>query len=148
MKIDPKLHILDQLVSKDREIVQNFADRHEVIKKCGESMKEAIREVRSRGWQTHEKVWNACLFVNTISYDLSHKVYALVYERDDWKRRLAARELAVLIYEAGEDIPTVFGKNFRSSCATLGISKALTSALDKDLKRVSNLWNENRSILK
>lgn len=125
-----------------------FANRHVVIQECGEQMQQTVETIRSHGWKTHESIWNASLFLNTIAYDLSHNVYDMVYERDEWRRRMVARQLATLIFEIGEDLPGVYGKEFRTSCTALRVPDNRMKALDIELKRVSSLWKETRKVLK
>lgn len=146
---DPTLTMFDQLAEKEQKALSlAFEKRHVTIAACGDVMKTTICALRDRGWQTHEPIWNAALFLNTVSYDLSIGVVELVYERDVWKRRLIARSLALLLFEIGEDIPAVFGKNFREASTALGVSDNQLNAVSAETKKVSAFWNENRTLLK
>lgn len=146
---DPTLNIFDQLAEKEQKALSAaFDKRHVTIAACGEVMKETISTLRNRGWKTHEPIWNAALFLNTVSYDLSIGLIDLVYEQDSWKRRLTARSLALLLFEIGEDIPAVFGKKFREAAMALGVTEGRLNALSAETKKISAFWNENRTLLK
>jgi hypothetical protein len=146
---DPTLNIFDQLAEQDQKALSAaFEKRHTTIATCGDVMKTTISTLRDRGWKTHEPIWNAALFLNTVSYDLSIGVVELVYERDVWKRRLIARSLALLLFEIGEDIPAVFGKKFRDASTALGVSEIQLNSVGAETKKVSAFWNENRALLK
>jgi len=146
---DINLNIFDQLAKKKQDaLLAMFADRHVTIAACGDVFKNTISTLRDRGWKTHEPIWNAALFLNTVSYDLSIGIIDLVYERDLWKRRLIARLMALLLFEIGEDIPTVFGKNFRAAAKALNVPEEHIAAVGAETKKFSVFWNENRSLLK
>jgi hypothetical protein len=146
---DPTLTIFDQLVDEQQKaLIASFEDRHATIAGCGDLMKTTISTLRDRGWNQHESLWNAALFLNTVSYDLSIGLLDLVYERDNWRRRLIARSLALLLFEIGEDIPSVFGKSFREAATALGASKEDLKKLGAETKQVSAFWSEHRPLLK
>ncbi len=146
---NPTISIFDQLVDKEQtHLSATFGERHKALGECGELMKETIYFLRKQSWRTHEQIWNAALFLNTVSYDLSIRVIEMAHERDIWKRGLIARSLALILFEIGEDIPSVFGKKFREASTALGVSEDQLNAVGAETKKVSAFWNENRILLK
>ncbi|MGJ8643404.1 MAG: hypothetical protein ACSHX9_08365 [Luteolibacter sp.] len=146
---DPTLRLFDQLAEKEQQALSKaFDTRHVTIAACGDLLKNTVKTLRDRGWTTHEPIWNAALFLNTVSYDLSICMIDLVYERDIWKRRYIARSLALLLFEIGEDITTVFGRQFRQAATTLGVSKDQLNAIGDETKKFSVFWNDHRKLLK
>lgn len=146
---DLDLSLFDQLALKQQKsLVESFEKRHVTIAACCDVMKATVKALRDRGHKTHEPIWNAALFLNTVAYDLSIWIIDLVYERDIWKRRLTARSLALLLFEIGEDIPTVFGRLYRESAITLGVPEVQLKALGAETKKFAAFWNENRVLLK
>lgn len=146
---DLTLSLFDQFAKKEQKALSaSFDKRHVEIAACGDLMKSTVKTLRDRGWKTHEPIWNAALFLNTVAYDLSIGVIDLVYERDTWRRRFTARSLALLLFEIGEDIPTVFGRKFREAATTLGVSKDQLTAVGAETKQFSAFWNENRCLLR
>jgi hypothetical protein len=143
------LRIFDMLAgTHKRQLRKQFARRNQEMGQCTQSMRDTISMLDARGWTTHRAVWNACLFINVVSHDLSLIVYDLTYERDQWKRNSHARALALLLYEIAEDIPAVLGKEFQRAMRTLDVPQEMQAALRKASKRNSEFWNDHRSLLK
>ena len=146
---DPTLSLFDQLAEKERKKLEaTFSERHATIAACGDVMRGAIATVRAREWHTHEVLWNAALFLNTVSYDLSIGIQNFAYERDEWKRRYIARTLALLLFEIGEDLSSVFGKRFREAAKVLGVPSHQIDSVSSETKRISAFWNQNRTLFK
>ena len=143
------LRLLDRLTEVERNSLEAmFDDRHETLEKCSAVLRQTALAVRSRGWQTHESIWNPCLFLNTVDHDLSLLIRDLAHERDQWKRCFVARSLALLLFEIAEDIPAVFGKPFRASLAALAVPTELRASVDAQTKAIGAFWNQHRSMLK
>lgn len=142
------LRLFDWLAdSEQKKLRQTFVERHRKLAQSGESLRSSITTIRSRGWTTHDRLWSPCLFLNTASHDHSILVYDLAYERDDWKRRFVARLLALVTYEIGEDLPTVFGRDFRASAAILNVPDELVNNLSAATKLISAHWHQSKTVL-
>ncbi|TWT85074.1 hypothetical protein CA13_65560 [Planctomycetes bacterium CA13] len=143
------LRLFDELAASERESLTNsFDQRHDTIASTNEVILATASECRQRGWKTHEGIWNPCLFLNTVAYDLSHLVFDLAYEEDTWKRGLCARHLATLLFEIAEDMPQVFGKRFNQSIETLNVPQELRENFRSRMKGVSRFWQDHRAELK
>jgi hypothetical protein len=98
---------------------------------------EATFELLSLGVQTASKlkfessriVWNAACFVNILSYDLKIIVRAMMNSKREWEKRMYARQGALLIYEAINDIFELLGKSFRDIIATLPDKESIEASL-------------------
>jgi hypothetical protein len=146
---DDTLRLLDQLTEERRtELSGEFYSRNERIRQCSQTMLDTIATIRGRGWNTHERIWNACLFLNDAAYDHSILIFDLACERNEWRRSLAARSLALLLFEVSEDIPAVFGKDFRASMDALDVPADLKAAVSTATKEVSSFFHQHRSMLK
>jgi hypothetical protein len=144
-----RLRVFDALAGvHKRQIRKLFAARNQEMGLCTQSMRDTIATLDARGWATHRVIWNACLYINLVSHDLSLIVYDLTYERDEWKRNFHARALALLLYEIAEDIPAVLGKEFHAALRTLDVPKDTQAALRAASKRNSEFWDEHRPLLK
>lgn len=147
--MDQTLRLLDQMTDSTREELSGtFSQRHRNLERCCDVLRETLRVATERGFKSHVTIWNACLFVNTVDYDLSILVHDLAFERDEWRRRFIARSLALVIFEIAEDLPAVFGKDFRAALDALAVPVDLRRPLDVQLKAVSILWDQHRSGLK
>lgn len=141
--------LFDAMADAEKEaFARSFSSRDTTIAETSKVIRETVIVLRQRNWKTHEMIWNACLFLNTVAYDLSVLIFDLVYERDDWRRRLVARNLSTLLFETAEDLPTVFGRDFNQSLSKLNVPTSLRDSFREQLKKVSLFWDNHRAQLK
>jgi predicted Zn-dependent protease with MMP-like domain len=133
---------------RGRKLNRNFTRRGKVIGQCTEELQKTILVLTERGWTTHTQLWNAGLFINVVSHDLSIISHDIIRVRDDWKRRYLARALALILYEISEDIPTVLGKKFQAAMKTLSVPDEMKAKLNSEKNKFSDFWNEHRELLK
>lgn len=146
---DTILRLFDQLTAEQREqLTRQFEERDKEIAGCTAEMRKTVSKLRARGHLTHEAIWNACLFINVVSHDLSILIHALAFERDEWRRRFIARSLALVLYEVAEDIPAVLGKRFQKAMLRLRATDELRSNLRAAQKNVTQFWDANHDYLK
>ena len=111
---------------------------------------EATLELLSLGVQTASKlkfessrvIWNTACFVNILSYDLKVIVRAMMHSKREWEKRVYARQGALLIYEATNDLFELLGKSFRDIIATLpdkGSIEASLTEIRADLNSFKNM---------
>lgn len=143
------LAMFDRLAATEQVALTNsFAKRHQVIAETNDIMLAMASECRKRNWKTHAAIWNPCLFLNTVAFDLSYLAYDLAYEEEKWKRGLTARHLATLLFEIAEDLPQVFGKDFNRALDSLAVGSDLRDVFRSQLKSVSQFWTDHRDELK
>lgn len=88
--------IADHLLDREaKQMKANFVQKYAKVLTTSKLFKTTVEELRVRGWVTHAKLWNTCLYLNMAAHDLSILVEDLAFERDSWRRRLVARNLAV-----------------------------------------------------
>ena len=102
----------------------------------------------SKGLPHHERIWNVAGYVNICSYDLALTLYPVIFDRHEWKRRLQARNAAVILYEAGEDIPQLLGRDYRNALREIQDASGHLSEVNQAAKGVAEFWNRNRFLLK
>jgi len=143
------IRIFDALATmQKRQLRKLFTARNKEMAKCTQAMRDTISMLDRRGWGTHRAVWNACLYVNVVSHDLSLIVEDLTHELDEWKRRFHARALALLLYEIAEDIPTVLGRKFQRALGALDVPDEMRTGIRSASKQVSEFWDEHHLLLK
>jgi len=149
MNQDVTLALFDRLAALEQAaLTDSFAKRHKVIAETNDIMLATASECRRRNWKIHTAIWNPCLFLNTVAFDLSYLAYELAYEEDQWKRGLTARHLATLLFEIAEDLPQVFGKDFNKALDALAVGSDLRDSFRSQLKSVSKFWANHREELK
>lgn len=143
---DPNADPFEQLftlVNADPSVLVACEEKAAKIERCGEEMINTISDLRAKGWRTHEPIWNACLFTNTAALDHTCLFTDLMRERSQWRRGLAIRSLATLIFEICDDLPAIFGKEFRRCARKLSVSGTSLNALNTALKTVNVFRNSH-----
>lgn len=142
--------ILFDLLKEDKkeEIENYFESRSKTMSQCTPELFRGLQMVERASLKNHEKIWNASLFINLSAHDLSVCLKDLIFEKNNWERKYYGRQLAVILYEFSEDIPTVLGKEFREAFVTLNLDSNLLEKLEITKKKVSVFWNNNRKVLK
>lgn len=100
---------------------QTFEDRHRRLLAMTALMKETLRDLRNRGWDTHAQLWNIGIHVNLATHDLSVLVWQLGAERDIWARKLAARHVVLQMFEITENLVRQLGSRIREALRALEV---------------------------
>jgi hypothetical protein len=141
--------VADRELDRERKSIQaDFAKKHEELRKTSELMKATIKHCRLNNFNSHAAVWNVALHVNLVAHDLSVLVEDLAFERDNWKRRLAARHVALVCYEAAEDMQELTAKTLRSALDHIGVLAEFEATLNEARKPLISFWNEHKPELK
>jgi argininosuccinate lyase len=150
MSKDPATNALvDKMVDEQAEQLRaTFAKKHGELTQMTETLRKTIEQLRTQGFKTHEPLWNACLYLNIASHDLSLLVQDLSMKRDDWHRRFMARHLALLLYETTEDIRSLLGKTFRDALNRLGLLTRFEPRLKNARKPLDEFWDHHQAALK
>jgi len=112
------------------------------------SLKKQCEEAVTHGLKNHAVIYNAGLFVVLLEQDLSAYSTALYYANSKYHQQFAARGMAVLLYEGAEDIPTVFGKNYREALRDLQLADSWLQALNASIAGFNKFKQEHTTFLK
>ena len=112
------------------------------------TLKKQCEDAQKHGFKNHALAYNAALFMVLVEQDLSAYSAALYYANSKWHQQFAARGMAVLLYEAAEDITAVLGKDYRQALRDLGLGDSWQQALNRSTAGFSAFKNEHASFLK
>jgi len=112
------------------------------------TLKKQCEDAQKNGFENHAVAYNAALFMVLVEQDLSAYSAALYYANSKWHQQFAARGMAVLLYEAAEDIPAVLGKKYRQTLRDLGLGDSWLQALNKSTAGFNAFKNEHADFLK
>ena len=110
-------------------------------------MKNALNEARRQSLPAIEVIWNAAAYITLVSFDLSVLGELQMFENEEWKRRYHARNTALLIFEALNDLPDVLGKGFRESMLVLPNGEDLLRDVSAAQKRLSRIRDKHAAEL-
>lgn len=113
-----------------------------------ERIRKLCARSREMGMLNLACVHNASLFVLLLDQDFHWLRTQMMRALDDAERAFVGRQIAVLLFEASEDLPQVFGREYRKALAALQFDKQVLPELDAIMKRVSNFKREHAESLK
>ena len=112
------------------------------------TLKKQCEDAQKHGFKNHAVAYNAALFMVLVEQDLSAYSAALYFTNSKWHQQFFARGMAVLLYEAAEDIPELLGKDYRSALRDLGLGDSWLLALNKSTAGFNAFKNEHAYFLK
>lgn len=112
------------------------------------TLKKQCGDAQKHGFKNHAVVYNAALFMVLVEQDLSAYSAALYHANSKWHQQFAARGMAVLLYEAAEDIPAVLGKDYRQALRDLGLGDSWLKELNRSAAGFNAFKNKHANFLK
>ncbi|MRR52127.1 MAG: hypothetical protein EG825_14665 [Rhodocyclaceae bacterium] len=97
---------------------------------------------------TYQGIYNVGLFVVLVEQDISAYSEAIFFARSEWHRQFYARGLAVLLYEAAEDLPQLLGKQYRTWLQDLELGSEWTNLLNHAGSKLSAFNRSHGQFLK
>jgi hypothetical protein len=111
------------------------------------TIKRELLRARELGLSNVERLHNVGLYILLMDRDFAVLKVEMVSTFEDWKLAFTARQMAVLIYEACDDLTTLLGKDFRRALEALGLAAESMEQLNKISKRLNQFKNVNRGFL-
>jgi hypothetical protein len=149
MERSPQGAYTDAVLDRNKqEILEHFRLKHDELRKCRELFCATIESLRAKDLCTHATFWNAALHVNLAAEDLSYMVEDLAFERTDWKRRMAARHVTLIVYETAEDLQSLLGKTLRDSLDNLNVLQQFETNLAEARRPLQVFWSKYQKELK
>jgi hypothetical protein len=111
---------LEALLESEKEsLTSTFTDNFIRQQSTLEIILKARRYAEAHSLKDHIVFWNAAGFVNVSSFDLKVIVMQMTFAKNEWSKRLFARQACHLIYELLSDLFEILGKEFRGHIALL-----------------------------
>jgi len=95
----------------------------------------------------HKALFNVALYLVLLDQDLADFSDDLVCSVGERRRVFVAKQEAVLLYEAAEDLPQLLGKPFRDAVKSLGITAEQQGRLDLASSELNKFWQKEREFL-
>jgi hypothetical protein len=124
------------------------------LAKSNPASEELITQLRARcgeasraGSETYLGIYNAGLFIALLNRDIATYNESIFFARSAWHRQFHARNLAVLLYEATEDLPQLLGKSFRSWLGDLELDQTWLDSLGKITGQIAQFKRSHSTFL-
>lgn len=144
---------LEALLETEKEsLISTFTDNFSRQQSTLEIILKARRYAEAHALKEHIIFWNAAGFVNVSSFDLKVIAMQMMLSKNEWSKRLFARQACHLIYELLSDLFEVLGKAFRAHIESLpenenlkielrGILESLNQFKGKHYKQLQTIRN-------
>ena len=118
-----------------------------VLENAIKSVQSEYDRAKKNDMPHFQRIYNAGLYVLIFEYDIAILKNDALFAIRRWKKNFVARQLAVILYEASDDLPQLLGKEFRNSLKTLQLSEAEWETFNGIMKLISKFKNEHRDLL-
>ena len=92
-------------------------------------------------------LYNVSLFTALLQRDIETYSEAIFMARSEWHRKFHSRNLAVLLYEAAEDLPQLLGKDYRNWLTDIGLTQQ-QSRLNTITRQIAKFKDTHSHFLK
>lgn len=117
------------------------------LEKTIESIREQHNNAKEKRMEHYERIYNVSLYLLIFEYDIAILKNDALFSIREWKKRYIARQLAILLYEASQDIPNLLGKDFRNSLHELDITDDEIKTFNAVTKKLNGFKNDHRIFL-
>ena len=118
-----------------------------VLEETIKSVRIGYERAKKNDMPHFQRVYNAGLYVLIFEYDIAILKNDALFAIRAWKKNFVARQLAIILYEAANDLPELLGKEFRISLKALPLTDADWKAFNGIMKLISKFKNEHRDLL-
>lgn len=131
-----------------RRIARDHALRQSARNSAFDEVQKQMEKAREAGFSSFAGVHNVSLYLLLLDQDLQDYVLQFTKANGHGQRVFAARGLAVLLYEAAEDIPELFGKQYRALLSKFSVPDDIMALLNDGVGRVNAFKKQNADALK
>lgn len=133
---------LENLIQqKGTQYKEIFYEECKIQQDSLEWLKMMLDYCKKNNLEQSKELWNVACYVYITSFDLTIITENLYLTQNEWGRRFFARQSALLIYEAIDDIMNLTGKKFRNMLEQLENA----AELKVELKAISTNMNEYKN---
>ncbi|HTA62990.1 MAG TPA: hypothetical protein VK835_11060 [Bacteroidia bacterium] len=138
---------LEGLLDQDKvSTLANFETSHQKQEKTIEEIVNGVKHAEASGFKDTKTLWNIAGYLNITSYDLQIIARDLMFSRNEWQKRVYARQACLIIHESSKNLLVLFGKDFIELTRNrLDISEFQNNLnnIKKDLKKFTDTYYED-----
>lgn len=135
----------DDILENRAEYDKSFEERYTVLQSNITTTLELKALAISLDREDATTFINSYGYLNILAYDLTSVGHSLYFEKGRWQKIYFARQVALLIYEALEDIPVITGKVFKIHFQEVKGIAAADQFLG-DMKALGKLLNQFKTL--
>ncbi|WP_210490620.1 hypothetical protein [Rufibacter aurantiacus] len=129
---------LEKLIDTQKTVLEKtFQNNYITQQSTLEILMKSIEHCDFNNFSESRLIWNFASYINIISFDLKTIGENLFFQKNEWSKRYFARQSALLIYEAINDIFEMTGKELRRVISLFSVSEALSNELKAIIKNLN-----------
>jgi hypothetical protein len=136
-KSETDLYLEKSVKEQEISLKETFSKNFETQQQTLELFKKSLEHCDFNNFTDNKLIWNLACYINIVSFDLKIVGENLFLCTNDWGKRYFARQSALIIYEALNDIFELCGKNFRNILGRF----STTDKLKAELKNLTTELN-------
>lgn len=120
---------------------------HKARREALETVRNTLHGAGQLNAGNTKTVFNVGMYVLLLDQDIAYFTDDLVCAVGDRRRAFLAKHEAVLLYEAGKDLPQLLGREFRDAANALGASPDHISRLNAVSSELNRFWQGHQGFL-
>jgi hypothetical protein len=112
------------------------------------AVRKTLQQASDANAKNIKTVFNVSLYVLLLDQDLAYFTNDLVQAIGDRRRAFIAKQEAVLLYEAAEDVRQLLGREFRAALKALNVPQDIVDRIKAVSIGLNNFWDTHREFLK
>lgn len=112
------------------------------------AVRKTLQQASDANAKNIKTVFNVSLYVLLLDQDLAYFTNDLVQATGDRRRAFIAKQEAVLLYEAAEDVRQLLGKEFRTALKALNVPQEIIDRINAVSTGLDKFWDKHRGFLK
>lgn len=143
LKTQADIELEQELAKQEKELRKIFSANYKTQQATLELFEKSIKHCDFNNFKDNRIIWNLAGYINIVSYDLKLVGENLFFYKDEWAKRFFARQSALIIYEAINDIPALSGKKFRTLLESYSDAPQLKEDLKELMKAINDYKRKN-----
>lgn len=111
------------------------------------TVKNSYDSADKKGMEHYTCIYNAALFTLLLEQDFAILKNDALMSVSNLRKNFVARQMAVFLYEASQDLPSVLGKDFRASLIKVGLKEDGFAELNAVTKTLNNFKTKHSDFL-
>jgi len=112
------------------------------------AVRKTLQQASDANAKNIKTVFNVSLYLLLLDDDLAYFTNDLVQAIGDRRRTFIAKQEAVLLYEAAEDVRQLLGREFRTAVRTLNVPQEIIDRINSVTTGLNRFWDQHREFLK
>lgn len=118
------------------------------LRKAIASLRKVYKGVEELGLKNIKNIHNVALYVLLLELDWAILNWDMMHATDHWRRTFVARQMAVFLFEASEDLTQLLGRDYREALHSMNVGHETIDELGRISSQLNQFRHEHEKTLK